>query len=177
MRISLTAGATGPESQREEWNVDVRRIFVSGIVASLVLAMWQMLVEAVIPDGTGFLGPPIAIGATVVRDLQGAANPLPFDALALVLGLAGHMMNSVVLGAAFGLVAVRLQASAAGTIGLGVAWGAMVFAAMWLVLLPLVNPLMLNLHGPAFLAAHLMWGAALGVAWARLGTRALAPAR
>jgi hypothetical protein len=59
--------------------VDRRRILIAGIGASLVLAMWEMIVEAVIPDGAGFFGPPIAIGATIVRDLQGSANPIPFD--------------------------------------------------------------------------------------------------
>jgi hypothetical protein len=149
----------------------MRQIIIGGVVASLVLAMWEMAVEALIPGGAGFFGPPIAIGATVVRDLQGSANPIPFDALALVLGLAGHMMNSVVLGVVFGIVVSRLGAGSGATIGLGMAWGALVFVGMWFVVLPAVDPLMLNLNGPVFLAAHLMWGAALGLAWGRFATR------
>lgn len=149
--------------------MDRRRILVAGIGASLVLAMWEMIVEAVIPDGAGFFGPPIAIGATIVRDLQGSANPIPFDIVALVLGLMGHMMNSVVLAALFGVVAARFTLSSAGTVGLGVAWGVMVFAVMWFVVVPVVDPLMLNLNAIAFLAAHVMWGAALGLIWVRYG--------
>lgn len=149
--------------------MDIRRIMVAGIAASLVLAMWEMVVEALIPDGAGFFGPPIAIGATIVRDLQGSSNPIPFDAVALVLGLMGHMMNSVVLGAAFGAVVARITPSPVATVGLGMVMGAAVFAAMWFALLPAIDPLMLNLNGPVFFAAHLMWGGALGFLWARSG--------
>ena len=149
--------------------MDRRRILIAGIGASLVFAMWEMIVEAVIPHGAGVFGPPIAIGATIVRDLQGSANPIAFNAVGLVLGLLGHMMNSVILAVIFGLIVSRLAPSAAGTIGLGMAWGAAVFAAMWFVIAPAIDPLMMNLNAAVFFAAHLMWGAALGVIWTRFG--------
>ena len=149
--------------------MDRRRILIAGIGASLVFAMWEMIVEAVIPHGAGVFGPPIAIGATIVRDLQGSANPIAFNAVALVLGMMGHMMNSVILAVIFGLIVSRLAPSAAGTIGLGMAWGAAVFAAMWFVIAPAIDPLMMNLNAAVFFAAHLMWGAALGVIWTRFG--------
>jgi hypothetical protein len=149
--------------------VNARTILIGGIVASLVIAMWEMLVEAVLPGGAGFFGPPIAIGATVIRDLQGSQNPIPFDLGALVLGLAGHMMNSVVLAAVFGLAVGRRGLTTSGLLVAGVAWGVMVFGAMWFVVVPIVDPLMLNLNAAAFLAGHVMWGAALGFLWARVG--------
>ncbi len=149
--------------------MDRQRILVAGIGASLVLAMWEMVVEAIIPDGAGFFGPPIAIGATVVRDLQGSPNPIPFDALALIIGLMGHMMNSVILAAIFGLLVAKRTLSPGVTVMAGMAWGAAIFVLMWYVVVPIVDPLMLNLSAPAFLAAHLMWGAALGVIWTRYG--------
>ncbi len=149
--------------------MNTRAILVGGIVASLVIAMWEMIVEAIVPDGAGLFGPPIAIGATVVRDLQGTSNPIPFDATALVAGLAGHMMNSVILAAAFGAVARRRALGTTGLLATGMAWGAIVFGAMWFVVAPAVDPLVLNLNGVAFLAGHLMWGAALGLLWVRFG--------
>ena len=150
-------------------SMDIRQIFVSGVIASLIFAMLEMIVEALIPDGAGFFGAPIAIGATVVRDLQGSSNPIPFDGVALVLGLMGHMMNSVILAALFGIAVARGRFSSSMTIGLGVAWGVAVFAIMWLVVVPLVDPLMLNLNAVVFLAGHMMWGAALGLIWVRYG--------
>ncbi|MES2209303.1 MAG: hypothetical protein V4515_03860 [Chloroflexota bacterium] len=151
--------------------MSTRRIIAAGIIASLVIAMWEMIVEAVIPDGAGFFGAPIAIGATVVRDLQGASNPIEFNAPALVIGLMGHMMNSVILGAIFGVVVARRALSTAATLVAGMAWGAAVFAAMWFVVVPAVDQLMLNLNAAAFFAGHLMWGAALGFLWGRAAQR------
>lgn len=152
--------------------MDRRRILIAGIGASLVIAMWEMIVEAVIPGGAGFFGTPVAIGATIVRDLQGSANPIPFNVVALILGLMGHMMNSVILAVIFALIVTRLAPSAAGTIGLGMAWGVVVFAMMRFVVAPAVDPLMLNLNAAVFLAGHLMWGAALGFIWTRFGSTA-----
>jgi hypothetical protein len=40
----------------------------------------------------------------------------------------------------------------------------------WFVIVPVVDPLVLNLNGVVFLASHLMWGAALGLLWPRFGT-------
>lgn len=56
-------------------------------------------------------------------------------------------MNSVVLAAFFGVAVTRLAPSSSTTVGLGMAWGAAVFGAMWFVLLPVIDPLMLNLNG------------------------------
>jgi hypothetical protein len=149
--------------------MNARAILIGGIVASLAIAMWEMVVEAVIPDGAGLFGPPIAIGATLVRELQGAANPIPFDLAALVIGLAGHMMNSVILAALFGVLVGRRGLGTSGLVTAGVAWGVAVFAAMWFVVVPAIDPLVLNLNGIAFLVGHMMWGAALGLLWSRFG--------
>lgn len=152
--------------------MNIRAILIGGVAASLVIAMWEMIVEAVIPDGAGFFGVPIAIGATLFRDLQGSSNPIPFDLAALVVGLAGHMMNSVILAVIFG-AAVRGRGLATRRLVIaGMAWGVAVFAGMWFVLLPAIDPLMLNVNAAAFLIGHLMWGAALGYLWSRYGTTA-----
>jgi uncharacterized membrane protein YagU involved in acid resistance len=149
--------------------MNARTILVGGSLASLVMAMSEMLAETVLPDGAGFLGPPIAIGATMIRDLQGASNPIPFDLAALVLGLVGHMMNSVILAAVFGVLVGGRELRPSALVAAGAAWGAAVFVAMWLVVAPAVDPLVRNLNGPAFLAGHVMWGAALGLLRSRLG--------
>jgi hypothetical protein len=153
--------------------MNIKAIVASGIIASLVIAMLEMVVEAVISNGAGFFGAPIAIGATIVRDLQGSPNPIRFDGAALGLGLMGHMMNSIILAAVFGLLVGRRALSTSALAVAGMAWGLAVFAVMWFVVAPLVDPLMLNLNAAAFALGHLMWGAALGLAWARFGgTRA-----
>ncbi len=150
----------------------IRSVIIGGIVASLVIGMWEMIVEAVLPGGAGFFGPVVAIGATVVRDLQGSSNPIPFDGVAFILGLAGHMMNSVVLAAVFGLVASRFLHEGGKLVAAGVIYGIAVWAAMWFVVIPLVDPLMLNLNGLVFLIGHMMWGGALGLLWSRVAPHA-----
>jgi len=131
--------------------------------------MLEMIVEAVIPNGAGFFGAPIAIGATVARDLQGSSNPIPFHLVGLGLGLMGHMMNSIILAAIFGLFVSKRALSPVALVGAGMAWGVAVFVVMWFVVAPLIDPLMLNLNAAAFFVAHLMWGAALGFIWSRFG--------
>lgn len=91
---------------------------------------------------------------------------------ATVLGLAGHMMNSVILAAVFGLVVPRFVSGAWPLLFGGMLYGAVVFAVMWFVVVPLVDPLMHNLNVLVFLLGHLMWGAALGLLWARFGAPA-----
>ncbi len=54
----------------------------------------------------------------------------------------------------------------------GVIYGIAVWAAMWFVVIPLVDPLMLNLNGIVFLIGHMMWGGALGLLWSRLAPHA-----
>lgn len=150
----------------------IRSILIGGIAASIVMGMWQMIVEALLPNGAGFFGPVLAIGATIVRDLQGSSNPIPFGLLALVLGLAGHMMNSVILAAVFGFVVPRFVTGTWPLLIGGMVYATVVFFVMWFLVVPLVDPLMHNLNGFVFLVGHLMWGAALGLLWARFGSSA-----
>jgi hypothetical protein len=150
--------------------MNTRAILIGGIAASLVVAMWEMILEAILPDGAGLFGPPIAIGATVVRDLQGSLNPIQFDLTALVIGLGGHMMNSVILAVAFDLAVGRRGLGATALLITGIAWGAVVFGAMWFVVVPAIDPLVHNLNGVVFLVGHMMWGAALGLLWSRFAS-------
>ena len=79
-----------------------RRAVVAGLLASLAMGMFQMLYEAV--AGAGLWSPPTLIAATIIRDLQTAPIPVAFQPLAVVLGLMGHMMNSMILGLLFALL-------------------------------------------------------------------------
>ena len=76
------------------------------------------------------------------------------------------MMTSVVLAAIFGAIVARSTLGTGGLVVAGVIWGGAIFGAMWYAILPVVDPLMLNLDGPAFLLGHGMWGGALGLLWA-----------
>ncbi len=141
--------------------MNVKRMAVAGLLASMVMGMVQMMYEAV--AGAGFWSPVVFISATLLRDLQTVATPVPFLFMPVILGLMGHMMNSVILGGIFAtIVRGRLQGPTTLAIG-GVVFGLMVFALMWLVVLPLADPAMLRVNGLVFGMAHMMWGGALGL--------------
>lgn len=136
------------------------RIVTAGLIASVVMGMIEMLYEAV--AGDGFWSPVIYIGATVLRGLQTLQPPVGFLFWGVVLGLMGHMMNSVILTWIFTRVVARRLASRGSLVVTGAIYGLIVFFVMWYVVVPAVDPVMLNLNATVFVLAHLVWGAALG---------------
>lgn len=140
--------------------VNTRRAIVAGLVASLVMGMVEMIYEAL--AGGGFWSPVVYIGATVLRGLQAVRPPVAFDFWGVILGLMGHMMNSVILGSVF--VALFRGAQ---TRGAQVTWGAfyglVIFFIMWYGVVPVVDPVLRQLNTSAFAIAHIMWGGALGL--------------
>lgn len=138
------------------------RVIVVGLIASMVMGMWEMVVEQV-AGGNGFWAPITYIAATVLRDYQQVGTPVSFAALPVALGVMAHMMNSVILGIALALILRRLHPSLQGSIGLGAGFGVAVMLLMWFLVLPLADPVMLRLNPVSFLVAHMMWGAALGL--------------
>jgi len=84
----------------------------------------------------------------------------------------GHMMNSVIFGLVFAfLIGPRLPSLGRQIVG-GLIYGVAIFIVMWYVILPLINPVMLNLNAGVFFLGHMMWGAALGAANYLVVTRA-----
>jgi len=129
--------------------------------------------------GNGFWSPVTYIAATILRDYQQVTTPVPFEALPVVLGLMGHMMNSVILGAGFALITHLVHGSRNELIGYGAEYGIAVMLIMWLVVLPLVDPVMLRVNVVSFFIAHVMWGVGLGLVlgWIPVDVRSLRPAQ
>ncbi|MBI4789701.1 MAG: hypothetical protein HY782_21940 [Chloroflexi bacterium] len=138
------------------------KLLGAGLIASLVMGMWEMMVEAIIPNGAGFWSAPTYIAATILRNLQAVARPVPFDLVAVMAGLMGHMMNSVIFGLVFAFVIAPRFKSLIGQVVAGMMYGAVVYAVMALIVVPLVDPVMANLNAVVFFLGHLMWGVALG---------------
>lgn len=113
--------------------------------------------------GAGFWSPVVFIGATVLRGLQSVQVPVPLDLAGVVLGLMGHMMNSVIFGIIFAWIFARTARSRSALVGWGMVYGLMIFAVMWYVVVPAVDPVMLKLNATVFAISHVMWGAALGL--------------
>ncbi|MDE2078932.1 MAG: hypothetical protein KGI73_00945 [Patescibacteria group bacterium] len=140
-----------------------KRVFIAGLVASIAMAMVEMMYEGLF--GVGFWSAPVFIAATVLRDLQTVAIPVTFSAVPVVVGLMGHMMNSVILGLIF-VTLVPLCTGPFRTRVKGIVSGAgyalLVFFLMWFVVLPVVDPVMLHLNPYVFAMAHIVWGVVLG---------------
>lgn len=132
----------------------------NGLIAGLVFAIWAMLVGLCTST---LWAPPQGIAQSIGIGTAGHN----FQLVPLLVGLMGHMMNSIVLGIVFIAVAraIRLQGIAA-VVG-GMVYGVIVYAGMYWVLLRGV----LSSTSASFLsanpewswiAAHLMFGVALG---------------
>ena len=136
------------------------KLLVAGLVAGIVMAMWQMMVEAF--GGNGFWSPSVYIAATLLRNLQSVAMPVPFDFVSVMVGLMGHMMNSVIFGLIFTfLIGARFH-SLVGQVVAGLIYGVVIFLVMQLIFVPILDPVMLRLNTIAFLIAHMMFGVVLG---------------
>jgi hypothetical protein len=131
-----------------------------GLIAGLVFAMWAMVVGLFTST---LWAPPQGIAQSIGIGTAGHN----FQLVPLLVGLMGHMMNSIALGVIFIAIAraIRLQGIAA-VIG-GMAYGVIVYIAMYWVLLRGV----LSSTSASFLsanpewswvAAHLMFGVVLG---------------
>ena len=112
MSASLTRGAIG------------------GLIGGMAMAMFSMVV-AISEDG--FWAPGRGISSVVFGDKHYGGD---FAFGPVVVGLMGHMMNSVMLGVVFALIAamVLARASKAAVLVAGTAFGLMV----WLVMVPIV---------------------------------------
>jgi hypothetical protein len=153
--------------------MSIQRVLLAGLIASLALGMLEMLYGAI--AGVGFWSPVVFIAATILRGLQSVATPVEFQPIPVLLGLMGHMMNSVILAFVFSwLIAPRLRGLTALAVG-GMVDGLLVFVVMWFGVVPLVDPIMLKLNAVVFAISHLMWGATIGLVLGWRPTAALTP--
>jgi len=136
-------------------------MIVFGMTAGVMMTMIEMIYEGVAAGGTGFWSAPIFISATIFRDLQTLAIPVSFMLVPVIVGLLGHMMNSVILGMVHWKLFGNIQNSLL-RVMTGMLLGAGVFVVMWFVILPFIDPIMLKLNGTVFLISHLVWGGMLG---------------
>jgi hypothetical protein len=137
---------------------------LAGLVGGIVLSAFLTLLS--IMDGTD-----VWIGAKVAGvPLLGERALQPgFDAGAVLVGVTSHLGVSMTWGALFGL----LVGGCPGTIVVvaGLAWGIVVWATMYLVVLPGLGlaPLAASVSFPRAIGQHLLFGES--VAFAFLGFR------
>jgi hypothetical protein len=138
----------------------VFRWALPGLIAGLVFAMWAMLVGLFTST---LWAPPQGIAQSI-----GIGSPgHNFQLETLVVGLMGHMMNSMVLGAVFIAIARAIKVQGLAALLAGMGYGAAVYVVMyWVVLrgiLASTSGSFLSANPEwSWIAAHLMFGVVLG---------------
>jgi uncharacterized membrane protein YagU involved in acid resistance len=131
-----------------------------GLIGGLVFAMWAMVVGLFTST---LWAPPQGIAQSIGIGTAGHN----FQLVPLLVGLMGHMMNSIVLGVIFVAIAraIRVQGIAA-VVG-GMVYGAIVYVAMfWVVLRGVLSSTSASFLSAnpewSWIAGHLMFGVVLG---------------
>lgn len=140
------------------------RAGAGGLIAGLVFAMWAMIAGIFTSN---LWAPPQGIGQAL-----GIGHPgHDFQIVPFIVGLMGHMMNSIIFGLIFLAIAVALKLRGVAAVVAGMMYGIVVYVAMYWVLL---RNLLSGTSGSflsanpewSWILAHLMFGAVLGLLFA-----------
>ena len=131
---------------------------IAGLIAGVVMAMWAMIVAAVM--GAGLLAPPQMIAEPFFGPFQMGT----FNAVAFVVGLVVHMMFSIAFGIIFALIWQGIaQGGIVAVIG-GMMYGLIIWVVMSYVVAPVVGShIAQEMPLWAWVVAHLMFGMVLGL--------------
>jgi hypothetical protein len=136
------------------------RWILPGLIAGMVFAMWTMVVGIFTSN---LWAPPQGIAQSVGIGAQGHN----FQLVPFVLGLMGHMMNSVIIGIIFIALARAVHVRGVGAVVGGMVWGVIAYAGMYRavlrVLLASTSSSFLSANPEwSWIAGHLMYGVVLG---------------
>ena len=131
-----------------------------GLIAGMVFAMWAMVVGIFTST---LWAPPQGIAQSIGIGSPGHS----FQLVPFVAGVIGHMMNSVVLGLVFIAIARAIRLNGAAAVVGAMVYGVIVYAAMyWVLLRGLLSSTSASFLSSnpewSWIAAHLMYGVALG---------------
>lgn len=135
---------------------------VAGFLAGLVMVLLSPVLSWM--NGISLWEPPRLIATTVLG--QSAISSTDFALQPVLIGLAVHMITSVVLGIIFGIVLNRvlhLTTDFGLPIYVGLSYGVIVFFVAYFILLPFLNPAVRQNYIPALVAQNIIFGMCLGV--------------
>jgi uncharacterized membrane protein YagU involved in acid resistance len=142
---------------------------VGGLVAGGVFAALNMWYAATVG---GSITDPLQMIGRIPEELgagsEGTATP--------VVGAVVHIVLSVVYGLIFALIATRVRTNG-GRSAAGAAYGLVLYVVNFLLVAPLALPFFLDANQPFELAAHIVFGVVLGIAFYRSGVTEVSAAR
>lgn len=138
---------------------------IAGLSAGLVMAVVAAIISV-------FRGDDIWLEAKQI-----AAPLFPgFDPMAvgfalgpIVVGTLVHLFVAMALGATFSIVKRRilhLPSDMGVPVLAGLIYGFLIWSLAYFIVLPLVNPALLDMYQPAFIIQHLIYGVVLGLVYA-----------
>ena len=147
-------------SQTESAVRTAARWVLPGLIAGLVFAMWAMVVGIFTSN---VWAPPQGIAQSVGIGTQGHN----FQLVPFVLGLMGHMVNSVIIGIIFITIARAVHLRGVGAVIGGMVWGVIAYVGMYRVVLRVLlastSASFLSANPEwSWIAGHLMYGVVLG---------------
>ena len=153
---------------------------IAGVIASLLMAMYAMIASWT--KDTGFFTPLYHIASlwadqdAMMKSMKAGmegGDAFTFVGSTALLGAFIHMMTGAMYGAIFGLAVSKLRLGTAVLAGLGIVYGAIVFAVSAWIGLPIAAALfdsgdqiknMAEMAGwGTFVIEHLLYGLTLGV--------------
>ncbi len=130
---------------------------VAGVGGGVLMGIWLMLVTAA--GGMGFLAPLKLIAATFYGQ-----NAMTGGGVVALAGLVLHVIVSLVFGVIFAVLIIRAAPAIGPSWGSAILYGAVTWALMTFVVLPVVDPLMRSTVATmplAWFAAHILYGVGL----------------
>jgi len=91
-----------------------------------------------------------------------------FDPGPVLVGSLIHLLVAALLGAIFGIVTRRwlhLTSDFGTPVMAGLVYGLLIWMVAYFVVLPLINPVLLEVYTPAFIIQHVVYGVVLGLVY------------
>ena len=165
MSVSTSSSALKPQSSASPLP-DV--IGLGGAIAGLAGGVAMAIVAALLSASMGqdIWHEPKRI-AVIVYGPTALISP-GFDPGPVLVGSLIHLLVAALLGAIFGIVTRRwlhLTSDFGTPVMAGLVYGLLIWMVAYFVVLPLINPVLLEVYTPAFIIQHVVYGVVLGLVY------------
>jgi len=149
-------------------SLPARRIEVAGAIAGIIGGAAMAIVGAVLAFAmnTSIWLTPERIAAFVLG--PGAAATPEFDAVPVLVGTLIHFILSAIFGIIFALLVsrgLRVTTEYGAPVVAGLVYGGLIWLVAYFIILPILNPLLLEVYAPSFIMQNLVYGTVLGLAY------------
>lgn len=140
---------------------------IAGFVAGVVMAVIGTLFALGRSNDLWLEAKQIAVivyGSVAVHQSGFVAGPV-------LVGTMIHFVVAIALGALFGILfrtVLRIPSTFGAPIMAGLVYSMLVWFVAYFIVLPIINPTLLDLYAPAFILQHLAYGLTLGAVYLRL---------